>query len=519
MQRADAGEGLLPAGSRAGATPKRGCCCCVLQCVWNSLLLLIFIILLPLLLLIFGLACFLPALERMFRPRRKYLDSVSSWQIRHLEEAVIQAVLISKTRVSADKVFECFDKTYLSSDVPEFSRWKERIVRRDWFWPYWVDASSDFTASAHFIRHSEPVSKEELERRVAEFQAQPMNFDKPTWQLHHFENFCDENGIECSASLLRLHHAMCDGFTGLRALMHGAEPNAPPNAASGNQTRADRRRKIGCCQAMRLFLTSLKKLLLMPTDPVSPFKGTNHVGHEDPRSVAWTTLRTSSVEDIKKVGKDLGGATVNDILIAALAGAFRTYAQESPTSTPANITTCIWVSLSPLKHVYTSLSEMPLRWGNSTLGACYVPLPVGSASLEMSPMEAVQAIQETTSSPALMVEAKLMVMLLGLVGMIPKPLISPIWHLVGENISVSMSNVPGPQFPLEWCGMPLGRMLFFMPATGTLSFVTIGTFNGEVSVGMGTDINLFSQETLSRITGELFEAEIEKLRRAAATAA
>merc|ERR1712039_198366 len=76
-----------------------------------------------------------------------------------------------------------------------------------------------------------------------------------------------------------------------------------------------------------------------------------------------------------------------------------------------------------------------------------------------------------------------------------------LWGPIANRVSVSMSNVPGPQFPLEWCSIPVDKMMFLLPPTGRISlFLTIATWDGKASVGMAVDGTLLSQEALRRIS-------------------
>lgn len=253
----------------------------------------------------------------------------------------------------------------------------------------------------------------------------------------------------------------------------------------------------------------------MQADAPSAFKSAVRLTPKDPRTVAWSTLKNSTVSSLKDLGKSLNGATINDILLAALAGALRRHSAASPTQCLANdLTACGWVSQSPLKHIYTDFDEVPFKWGNSTLGAFYVALPVGANRQGMSSIDALNSLRETTNNPALMVEAGVATKLLGMFGWLPFCVGKMLWGPLANKVSVSMSNVPGPQFETEWCGNKVRRMLFFVPPSGSISlFCTIATWNGEVNVGMGIDSSLLGQDALRSITGEHFEAEIEELRR------
>lgn len=493
----------------------------VLTLLWDLLMLLVCLALLPVLTCALGAVCFVPMLDRLLHPRREYMDGVSSAQVGNVEEAVIHGVFVSTERVAASTVIDNFRELYLQSGRPEFARWRHRAVRGSWLWPYWADAGDDFDPEHHLRSFPEPITKEELERSIGQIQTEPLDFRRPLWELRVYENFTDENGKACTATMLRMHHCMADGFTGMRVVLQGAEPRKPP-ADARPQERGTRKPGLSALQTFRFLIASVKKLLFMAPDKISTFKSSVLIGATSRRNVAWNSLRSGSVEDLKKLGKALGGATINDILLSALTGALRSYAEQSPSGGQVSdeVTTAVWVSLSPLRHMYTDFSELPLRWGNATLGACYMPLGVGPAHRRSGPRETLEHLRRSTGDPALMVEAGVATKLMSLFGWLPPVISRPVWVASTNKITVSMSNVPGPQFPMSWLGMPVRNMLFFVPPTGTVSvFVTIASFNGEVTVGMGVDGTLLEPEALEQITGKLFEEEIRKLRDAVPAAA
>jgi len=212
-----------------------------------------------------------------------------------------------------------------------------------------------------------------------------------------------------------------------------------------------------------------------------------------------------------------GGATVNDVLLAALGGAFRRYIANlgaGQQAIPKDITACIWVSLSPLNHVYKSFEEVPLKWGNSTLGTVYVKLPLtmpSSAGLKNIP-EGVRDMRERTGAPELALESVIAMQILRWLGVLPKLLIRPLWHILSNKISCSTSNVPGPPFHMKWCGSPVQSINFFVPPQGTVSvFATIVTYDGSISIGLSSDPAVMNADELEQISGMLFEAELNEM--------
>lgn len=474
------------------------------------------IVLVPIFLVVLFILCFFPMLDRIFHYGREYTDGTSTAYIINLPIAVIHGIMQTEDRVDPDLVFSNFEQTYLNAVGKEFVRWKQRAVKRCWLWPYWTSQGVVFEPSHHFRRVSEPLDQKSLELKLAEIALEIMDFDRPLWELWVFENYTDDSGKACSMVMLRLHHCMADGFTGLRQIMHGANPNKPPPSAVA-APRAERRRKLGLCMAIHYWLRSFRKLVFMADDRPSVFKARSHLKLTDTRRTAWHNLKGTSVDELKKVGKHLDDATINDILVSALAGSLKEFARRTPNAhLPADITLCSWVSLSPLNHIYSSFKEVPFRWGNGSLGAVYLKMPILSRQ-ESSTADLMSEVRKTTNDPSLMMEAGLATKLCAFIGWLPPLLSKMVWPAVTNKTTVSMSNVPGPQFPFKWVGVPVRSMLFFVPPTGTISiFVTIATMNGEVNVGVAVDSSLMSQEQVKSICGDLFEEQIENLKRSVA---
>lgn len=454
--------------------------------------------------------------------RREYLDGQAAAQINHVEEAVIHGIFITKERVDASKVVEQFKSIYLTSERPEFLRWRQRVVSRCCCWPYW-ETCAELDESYHFSICKDEMTKASLETHVASLCSEPIDFDRPVWQVKVFENLVDENGESCSAVLMRIHHCMGDGYTLMRVTMQACEPNKPPAslkpAERERRSVSERKQQTCCFQLARYTLQSLRKLLFMLPDKPSVFKAARRVSPTDTRHVAWSSLQQcASVEDLKALGRDMNGASINDIFVTALTRALAKYGEQQPGIATSSRTTvgppeairgACWVALAPLKHIYTDFSEVPLVWGNNSLGACYLKFPLAS----MSDLESLEQVKEQTADPALPIEAMVGSKLIKLVGWLPRWIGRSIWNTATNNVSLSMSNIPGPQFGLKWCGASISRMLFFVPPTGTVSlFVTIATFDGEIAVGMGGDGSVFDHDALQKISGELFQAEIREMK-------
>lgn len=474
------------------------------------LILVLICILLPFLLVV----CLFPALERLIFccSKREYMDGISAVQHNLQRGSAIHGVFVCEEKVKASDLHENFKQVYCTSHA--LRRFTMRAPPRSFLWPYWEPISGHLDDEYHFVTISQQMTMPQVEEYITQLEADMLDFTKPLWKLYIFENFTDEFGKDCSLGILRLHHCMDDGFTALRVFMQGCDPKTPPEAPV--RSRGTTRPRTPFYKVPSLFLKAFRKLLLMPPDSPSTFKNSQWLYDDGPKTCSWHTLPDVSVDDLKAFGKSEygGGATVNDMLVVALQGAFRRFASGSG-SALSDLTACIWVSLSPMSDIFKTLEQVPLVWGNSNLGACYIKLNLVDAPDEVvrgKVIPVVEAMRKKTASPELPFEAPLAAKLQALFGWMPRVIARPLWNATAYKVSVSTSNVPGPSFPVKWCGAPLRTMSFFVPPTATISiFVTISTYNGTISVGMSADAALLSMDDVRKLTGECFADEMRNI--------
>jgi len=235
----------------------------------------------------------------------------------------------------------------VASRLHEIPRYRQRLA---WIplehHPVWVDDAS-FNIHYH-VRHvslPRPGDARQLKRMVGLITSQKFDPSKPLWEIWVCEGV--ENGR--FAVLARSHHCMVDGIAGvgvLRVLLRpepdaSIEPGprwrprpAPSDtrlafdsllrrtrepfalAAAARRALADPLRAWqGAHDALRGLGESLSALSPASPTPINP----EHVGPH--RRVDWLRL---DLDDVKRVRKHLGG-TINDVVLATVAGAMRRY--------------------------------------------------------------------------------------------------------------------------------------------------------------------------------------------------
>jgi hypothetical protein len=100
--------------------------------------------------------------------------------------------------------------------------------------------------------------------------------------------------------------------------------------------------------------------------------------------------------------------------------------------------------------------------------------------------------------------------ILSILGMAPGPVSNAAADWFSNKASAVLTNVPGPREPIFFAGLPLKRILFWVPSTGRIGLgISIISYNGEVTLGISVDEGLIAEP--AQITAR-FREEIELLR-------
>ncbi|OJV28706.1 MAG: hypothetical protein BGO26_15395 [Actinobacteria bacterium 69-20] len=196
--------------------------------------------------------------------------------------------------------------------------------------PVWVDDGA-FDIARHVRRHVSPrvPGESELRAVAASDVACPLPRDRPLWRATLFTDA--EGG--CHAVVLTLHHMLADGIGGLAALSELVDSDAttPLTAFPGPApTRADLIRDVGAARirALRELPAVARRLRAAVSELAGGARGGS--GH---RLAARTSLnrpigrrRTLGVTRVPLAAvvdaAHRSGATVNDVLLAAVGGTF-----------------------------------------------------------------------------------------------------------------------------------------------------------------------------------------------------
>jgi diacylglycerol O-acyltransferase len=212
--------------------------------------------------------------------------------------------------------------------------------------PVWVDDAT-FNLSYH-LRHTslpKPGGERLLKRLAGRIMSQQLDRGKPLWEMWFVEGLAEDK----LAVITKIHHSVIDGLSGIDLMgvlmrprpdpaIEHAGPWVPSPAPSGGRLLVDELRHraaapFGVLRAGYNVLTAPQRTLQSARDVLeglgealatgmrsgSPTPLNGAIGPH--RRFDWTRLDLAAVKDVKS---RLGG-TVNDVVLATVAGAMRRY--------------------------------------------------------------------------------------------------------------------------------------------------------------------------------------------------
>ena len=188
--------------------------------------------------------------------------------------------------------------------------------------PRWVPAT-DFDISDHVRRTSAPATATEADmwRIVSDLMSEHLDRDRPLWTLDVIGPLAD--GREAIAA--RIHHAMADGIACvqfLESVLFDAHQDSPPATGPQPGQRPTDKTLTREEEVRRLPGALARELVHRHSD--SPFDQPITVARELAFAVA-------PLAEMKRIGASRpGGATVNDVLLAIVAGGLREWLPKDP---------------------------------------------------------------------------------------------------------------------------------------------------------------------------------------------
>jgi WS/DGAT/MGAT family acyltransferase len=236
--------------------------------------------------------------------------------------------------------------------------------------------------------------------------------------------------------------------------------------------------------------SAVSRLLTLLQDPPSPFRG--ELGER--KRVAWS--RPVPVTRFREIGHGTG-STVNDVVMAVVAGALRRYV-EARGQAPEDLRAVVPVNLRPLHE------PLPRELGNR-FGLVFLPLPLGVEEPVARLWELKRRMDRLKRSP----EAAVTFGMLAAAGMAPSAVEKAAVEVMRKKASLVLTNVPGPKRPVYLAGTRLAGVMFWVPMAGRLGLgLSLFSYAGHVTLGVAADAGLVPEP---HALIEDFEAELDSL--------
>lgn len=342
----------------------------------------------------------------------------------------------------------------------------------------WED-DPQFDAEDHFHRIALPAPHDATALRalVADLTAAPLDHGRPLWDIYLIEDYGSG-----AVLMTRVHHAIADGIALARVMLSATDDGDPGPGIAG----ADHEHHSALATVLRTGLSAaehprrtaarglsdlgtLAKLLLPGSEASDLLKGEGHVGHR----VAW-----SKPVDLWRIRHTARAyrVTVNDVLMAALAGALRERILDADAE-PERLHALVPLNLRPLDE------PIPADLGNR-FGLVLADLPVDVENQIDRLWEVNRRMDALKRSD----EGAISYGILDAMGRAPTEVEARLIRYFTAKASMVVTNVRGPERSISLCGTPVTGVLVWAPCSGDMRMtVSIFSYAGKVTVGFLTD--------------------------------
>jgi diacylglycerol O-acyltransferase len=368
--------------------------------------------------------------------------------------------------------------------------------------PVWVD-DGDFDISYHVRRSAlpRPGTEQQLKDFVARVQSRPLDRDRPLWEIYVVEGLAEGR----LAIMTKTHHAMVDGISAIDMGQVILDPTPDPRPAPPDDWTPARepsgaelvgavvgdwlRKPSEIAESMRVETSNAKALAMRAAGVAGGLLSYAVTTAKPAPETPWNVpigqqrrfaMARTELDDYKRIRKSHGG-TVNDVVLATVAGALRGWLQTRGENVASGMTLRAMVPVSVR-------GDTPAAALGNRVSTYFVDLPVG----ETNPV--IRLSQVTYSMTGLKESGQSIgaEVLIGPGGFAPPTLVAlgarAAAALSKRLFNVIVTNVPGPQIPLYAAGARMLEMYPVVPLV-TNQALTIGlaSYNGGVFYGINAD--------------------------------
>jgi len=405
---------------------------------------------------------------------------------------VINAVIVMD-RMDLQTLRDAFrERIFEGPEAARFER-LQRVITGSGQHLYW-EQDPHFDLDRHiFAKRGRPLrTLKALQTFVGREAGKCLDENHPRWQVQVIEGF----EADSTALVVRIHHSIGDGVALVSLLLTLVDKAAPKPVRRSRKALPPAEDPPLLDRLLRTAAMPLSApgILLRRLTWLPDRSGLHGPPLSGRKRVAWT--RPLDLAVIKKA-KGLIGATVNDVLMASVSGAFSAYLGEQGDDPPARF-----------------LVSMPVNVRNPGPPACdnrFAPVPLELPAGNFGHGERILAVKRKLDEMKGSVVPQVIYELQrALLTFLPGNLSRGLIDFLANKCTAVVTNVQGPAQQLTLEGRRLRSFLFWVPQRARIGLgISILSFSGKVQVGVIADEALMlDPAALVRA----FEAEFESLK-------
>ena len=447
----------------------------------------------------------IPNLENLDLEPISGMDATFLYMERHNSPMHVGSVIVMEGSLD----FDTFRKTLLSR-LHQIPKLRKRLVYVPLSvdYPYWAD-DPDFDIDMHLthIALPNPGGWKELRRVASDVFSEPLSQARPLWSFTFVEGLDTVSQVPKGsvAIISKMHHVMIDGAAGagLMSIIFDMAPNTKPipeprpykpkplpnefsliaNSAMSfakNPLKFPRLIKDTLSATIKAGFLSRANNAELPTAPFSA-PPTQLNGIVSPRK-KWNGV-ILSLARVKKLNKTMG-TTLNDVMLAICSGALRRYFNEKG-KLPAK-------PLVAMVPISTRTKSEEGQQGNQVSN-----MLVQLATNIADPIERLEEIHENTVRGKTYQKAIGAKTLSQIAEVVPYGVANQAARLYSRFqmaemhnpiFNVTITNVPGPQFPLYFRDHKVHTIMGMAPILDGMGLIiTILSYNGMITISPTSD--------------------------------
>jgi WS/DGAT/MGAT family acyltransferase len=398
---------------------------------------------------------------------------------------VINSILLFEGRVDMERLVST-----IAHRLPNYPRFTQKVVRLRGR-PHWVeDDQFDINRHVELERMEHDVPHTGLHEHLSRLAHLPLERDRPMWHMTVLDRVNGGHAI-----VFRVHHCITDGLGLVHVLNHLTDDNGlhgKTPSPVGHPHRAVAHNKV--CSAVVRGLSWLKiaahvaRLSILWPDAHSQFKAPM----TGAKQLVW--LPPLEMERVRAMSKRMG-VTLNDVWVAAVSGALRTYLSERGQRPDGRaLRAAVTFNLREKGNAF--------QLGNE-FGLVAVDLPTN----EDNPAERLRLSSSRMTAIKRSHQPRATMAFLSIAGWLPTALQHFALNLFTSKGSVVLTNIEGPASRRYLAGSRLTDLICWVPQAGKLGVgLAFISYAGQIQLALFVDTDLVPDpDRLMQLTYDAFE--------------